>query len=817
MFALLQDVRHALRSLRSTAPTSSLVIILFALGIGATCAVFGVVRAIILKPLPFANSDRIVAIWATQPELKFLSRVPVSAPDFLDWQRQSTAFEKLAAIDDVPYTLLGGTEPEQITVVRVSHDFFQVLDISPVRGRTFSAEEDQPDQKQVVVISHAFWQQRFGGDPQVLNKSLNLNGSLYQIVGVMPPGFKFPQANEMPSYFEFPQQCNIWMPLAIGKERAANRRTHDLAVLGLLKPGVSLRQAQTEMATIEQRLVQQYPEQGEWGAEVVFLKDQIIVGVRFALLVLQGAVVLILLIACANVANLLFARSIARQREIAIRSSLGASPWRIVRQFLLESGLLAAMGGAAGILLATAALSFFTASNLPRADSVGMDSNLLIFAIIVSLLTGLLSGVFPAWWSTAPNLVEVLKEGGKGASGGVQSRRFRAGLVVIQLSFAFLLVASAGVLVRSYRSLVAVWPGFQVTDVLTADLELPESRYSTPESRLRFFRELIDRVSAISGVNSCGVISFLPLRGEAALDQYHADGQPPAKPGTDPIVAIRIASPSYFSTMRIPVIEGRMFADSDTADRPLIVVINRRFAEQAWPNQSALDKGLRVGGEQVEHGWERRPVHVIGVVDNVKAGLDSEDKPMLYFSQQQIPWPEMSIVARTRVRTEAIAPAIKREIYAIDRSQPVLDVKTMTQYLDDSLADRRLEMTMVGAFAAVAVLMAALGLYGLMSYMVSQRRREMAIRVALGAQKSDVVKLVIRGAMVFMSLGLTVGVIAYILAARLLKTLLFGIKPVDTVTIVAAVLALLVFGCLVSYLPARRSADVDPVLLLHGE
>jgi putative ABC transport system permease protein len=814
----LRDIRYALRAMRRSPLIFVLAMALLAIGIGGTTAVFAVLNSILLKPLPFANAARDAMIWTTQPQLKFLSRVPASAADFIDWQHRSAIFARMAAIDSNAYTLTGMGEPRQITAARVTSDFFPVLGVSARLGRTFVAEEDQPG-RHVAVVSDRFCNQYFGANSNPIGKPLLLDELAYSIVGVMGPEFHFPEARSLPAYFEFPAQTDIWLPLGLSPRRLADRRSHDLAVLGLLKPGRTLEQARAEMTAIATAIQQEHPESAQWMTQVVSLSDQATSQLRTPLLILQCAMLSVLLIVCSNVAGLLLARGAARKREIAIRSATGASPVRIFVQLLTESVVLAITAGLFGVSLAYLLLSLLTRSvaDLVPADHIRIDSAVLGFAVLASLGTGLIAGVMPAISSAHPDLAETLKEAGRGSSGGLRSQRSRSALVISQFAVAFLLCMSAGTLVRSYQALLEVSPGFRVSNIVTFELSLPERRYPEPESRSHFYEELSRDVSSITGVDAVGVVSYLPLKGEAGLDTYHVEGAPLEKPGSEPIVAIRMASPSYFKAMGIPLLEGRTFEDFDSAARPLVAVISRTMANSAWPNSSAIGKRLSVGSGGVHHGWEGKPVEVIGVVGDVKPSLDAVNRPQIYFAQKQIPWTDMALVVRTRLRPNQLIGPVKRAVFALDASQPILDVRSMQQWLNESVASRRYSTTVLGGFAAVAVLLAGIGLYGLLSYSVLQQRKHVAIRMSLGAQRSDIILWVMgRGAML-MAVGLTSGAILYWIGSRFLETFLFGVKSADFIAAFSALLLFTIVTVVSCYFPARKSAGLDPLAMLREE
>jgi putative ABC transport system permease protein len=820
MDTLLQDIGFGFRMLLKARGVTALAVLTLALGVGANTVIFSVVNAVLLRPLPYKEADRLVMLWATQEQLQAaLDRIPISAGDFIEWRDQNHAFEEIAAVDSATFNLTGMDQPEQIVGARVSANFFQLMGIQPALGRSFLPDEERQGNNQVVIISHSLWQRRFGANPQVVGQTMTLNNKSYNIIGIMPPNFTFPRAADLPSYFEFPPQAQLWSPLALSAQRINNRRSRDLAVIARLKPGVSIDQAQTEMSQIASRMEGQYPENKGWNVSLLPLRKQVVGDVELALLVLVGAVSFVLLIACANVANLLLARSATRAKEIAVRMAMGATPRRIVRQLLTESLLLALVGGALGVLLAYIGLPLLLAlvpSNIPRVEEIGINLWVLCFTLAISLITGIIFGMAPALQLSKINLNEVLKEGVRGSTGGGRSQRLRNLLVVAEVALALVLLVGAGLMIRSFMRLLEVAPGFNAENVMTMEVMLSSSAYSEKRQQADFFRQVLERIASLPGVRSAAAVSYLPLKGEAGFDNFTIEGRPAPPPGQEPILSIRIASPGYFNAMNIPVLKGRALAETDTANSPLVIVINESMARKFWPNEDPIGKRIKVGGSEVRHGWEGTLFPIVGVAGDVRSLLDAEPKPQIYFSYLQMPWPAMTLAIRTASAPQTIATAVREQIWAINKDQPVINVKTMEEYLSESVAQRRFSMLMLSIFAVVALILAAVGIYGVMSYSVTQRTNEIGIRMALGAQKSDILKLILKQGMVMVLIGVGIGLAVAVALTRIISSLLYGVGAIDLITYAFVASLLIVVALLAILLPSLKATKVDPMTALRA-
>lgn len=821
MEILLRDIQFALRLAARNRMITAVVALTLGLGIGANAAIFSVIDAVLLRPLPYKDADRLVMVWATYPQLQLsLDRVPVSAGDFVEWRDNSSAFEGFSAIDSANLTLTGGAEPERIVGVRVSASFFDVMGVSAAVGRVFTAAEDQPGNNSVLLISDGSWKSRFGADPAVLGKSLTLNGKSFTIIGVMPPGFEFPRASEMPAYFEFPSQPEMWLPIAISRERIESRRNHNLAVIARLKPGATIKQAESEVSGISSRLEQQYPENKGWGAVVMPLRSHLVGDIQGALLMMLGAVVFVLLIVCANVANIQMSQSSARQEEIAIRAALGASRSQIIRQLLTEDILLSLGGGLLGILFAMGAMRLFSRlkpDRIPYSDDLSIDGTVLLFTLGVSIAAGILFGLAPIYYASKWNLTEHLKQGARTGAGTAKRNRVRNLLVISQLTVAIILLAGAGLLINSFIRLMNVSPGFNPANVLTMDVSLPASRYPDKQKQSEFYRQVLEKIRALPGVESAGVVLFLPLRGAAGLDEFVIEGRPTPPDGEKPITEIRVTSPDYFKAMGIHILSGRSLTEQDNEDATPAVMINETMAKRFWPNESPIGSRVKTGGKPPQHSWEGIWLTVVGVSADVKGSLDSETRPQIYFSYLQFPFHSMSIAVRTAKDPLSLASAVRLQVYAVDRGQPVTDVSTMEHYLSESLAQRRFNTILLSVFAAIALVLAAVGIYGVMSFSVLQRTHELGVRMALGAQKKDVIRLVLSHGAVLISIGAVAGLGMAYLLTRAVSGMLFGVTATDPVTFSLVTLLLVLVTLLASFIPARRAAKVDPIIALRYE
>jgi putative ABC transport system permease protein len=812
MQTLLQDLRYSVRMLLKNPGFASAAVITLALGIGINSAIFSVVNALLVRPLPFDDLDRIVALWERVPS-QGVERNETAAANYFDWSAQQTSFERTGAYRGWSANLTGVDNPENMQGYLVTASLFDVLGVRPLHGRAFTAEEDQPGKENVVILNYGLWQRRFGGDPGIVGKTISINGVTRTVVGVMPPEFNYPPG------------AQLLAPLALTPSEAQNRGTHYMLVVARLKPGVSPAQAQAELDAIMARLERQYPDTNTGRGIGVFplLEDT----VRFysqALLTLMCAVGFVLLIACANVANLMLARAAGRDKEMAIRTALGASRWRIVRGLFTESLLLAVLGGALGVLLAFWASDLFKSAIpaeffdfVPGWKHIGVDLRVLAFAFSLSVFTALLFGLAPALQSSKPDLNAALKERGKssygGFGGGFGKRRLRSSLVIAEVALSFVLLILAGLMMKSFVRLVGADPGFNAESVLTMELSLPYAKYREAGQREAFYRQLLERVEALPGVETAGAVNHLPLGGSNTSTSFLVAGVPEPPPGQDFDGRWRICSPHYFRALGMTLLEGRAFVDQDMAGAQPVVIVNETLARKYWPNESAIGKRIRFTGDPARNPW----MHVIGVVRDVKHKLDLEVTPEYYLPHAQDAWGEMLLVARTHGEPTALASAIRGEVWKLDKDQPVSRIRTMEQVSAESVMVQRHSVVALGVFATLALLLAAVGLYGVMSYTVTQRTNEIGIRVALGANPRDVMKLVIIQGMVLVLIGVAVGSLASLGLARLIETLLFDVEPTDPLTFGASAALLAIVALLACWIPARRAAKVDPMVALRQE
>ena len=804
MGTLLKDLRYGIRSLAKNPAFTAIALITLALGIGANTAIFSVVNAVLLRPLPYDDPARIVWLWDTQPQL---ATTPTSLPDFLGWKEQNRSFDRLAAFQGGNMFVDAGDATTDTRVGLVTPDLFSVFRVSPVLGRTFTDEETLPGRFRVAVLSHSMWQSRFGSDPNVSGRTIQLNGAAYTIIGVMPAGFSYPDRAE------------LWRPLPIDPAKL-DPGPHYLNVVGRLKPDITLAQAQADMSTIAARLSQQYKEKNAGhGVRLEPLTKVVVGDVGLALYVLLGAVGFVLLIACANLANLMLARVGTRQKEIAVRTALGASRIRIVRQLLTESIMLAIVGGGAGLLLAIWAVRWIVSlsgDTIPRVQEISVDPRVAGFTLLVSVVTGVLFGLAPAIQVSRPDLTDALKESGR-STAGLRRNRLRSALVISEVALSLVLLVGAGLMIRSFAKLNQVDPGFKPDQVMTMGVAFLRTRYPEDEQVAQGFSQILEHAANAPGVLSAGAISDLPLTGSNISDSFTIEGRPPIPKEAEPSTEYHIVTPRYFESMGIPLLSGRDIAPTDTRQSPNVVVINDVFARRHFAGENPLGHRLRLQGQ------ERDPLLIVGVINNVRnLALDEQPTPEVYVPFLQDPLSPnyqraMTIVARTKSDPGAIAATLRAALTSVDKSLPLYAVKPLSEHLRDSLIRRRFNLVLLSLFGGVALLLAAVGIYGVISYGVTQRTHEMGIRTALGAKPRDVLKLVVRQAMVLALGGVGIGLLASLALTRLMKSLLFNVGVTDPLTFAAIAVLMTLIALLACLIPAQRATKVDPLVALKYE
>jgi predicted permease len=801
MDSVFHDVRYGFRMLLKHRGFAFISILALSLGIGANTAIFSVVNAVLFRPLPYKDPSRLVTILHEGGK-------PVAPANFLDWKAQNQVFESMAAAQVWDPTLTGKDRPEQLHALQLTADMFSVLGVSPIAGRTFNAGEDQPGNEHVVVLSHRFWQRMFNGDRGVVGQRLTLDGEGYTIIGVMPQDFQFAPF--------WATRAEVWTPLNLAP-RMSDRRGQSLRVFARLKPGATREQAQSEMDAITGRLEQDYPKENKGlGTSVDSLHEKVVGKSRAALLILFGAVGFVLLIACANVANLMMARATARRKEIAVRAALGAGRLRIARQLLTESVMLSLAGGVVGLLLAVwgiEALTRLGPDNLPRMKDIGLDYYVLGFTLGLSVLTGIVFGLAPVLQTTRVDLNETLKEGGRGAADGGRRNRVRRLLVVSEMGLALMLLISGGLMIRSFLRLLSVEPGFNPKQVMTMTVSLAGSEHKTEPQRAAFFNELLNRVEAIPGVQSASAINHLPLGGDVWSLGFTIEGRPAPLPGETQSAVYRIVRPRYFQTMGATLITGRDFTERDADAAPGVVIINEAFARRYFPGDDPLGKRISVSNDRLN------PHEIVGVIRDAKQSeLTSAPNPETYLPHQQAAGPRgMTLVIRSASDPAALAQVVQREVWAIDKNLPVSEVRTMEEVVAESIGPQRFNMILLSLFAGVALLLAAVGIYGVMSYTVTQRMHEIGVRMALGASRSDILRLVVKQGMVLALIGVGLGLLGALAVTRLMTSLLFNISPTDSLTFVVVSVVLTAVALIACYIPARRATNVDPMIVLRYE
>jgi len=798
---MIKDLKFGWRMLWRNPGFTCMAAIALALGIGANTAIFSVVNAVMLERMPFANPDGLVMVWEGSPHTGKPN--VVNPNNFFAWQDRNRSFERMAAFVTGPVALSGDGEPEVVDYISTTVDFFPILGVKPLMGRWFEPGEDAVDHADEVILSEGLWRRRYGADPNIIGKIIRVDTAPDKVVGVMPAGFRFPQA-----------KADLWEPRVLDRTRIYPGRY--LSVLARLRPATSHKSAQAEMNVLATQLQKERPDMdSKWGIDVIGLREQATGDVRTPLLVLLGAVGLVLLIACANVANLMLMRAAGRSREIAVRAALGAGAMRIARQLLIESALLSMVGGALGLLIGLWAVRFLSAA-LPdtiaysNLKEIRIDAPVFLFTLAIAIGTGVLFGMAPAIKAARADVQTSLKEGGRGFASG---RSFgRGALVVAEVALSMILLIGAGLLIRSFYRLENVDPGFDAQHVISMNLA-PWGQFRGPQSLVDFTRQVIERVRALPGVEAAGTTHFLPLAGEGSATGFWREDGPRPEHGAEPVTDVALVMPGYFAAMNIPILRGRVFDDRDRAGAPATVVINRTVARQFYPNENPIGKPLAIEWDHPDQRYE-----IVGVVGDVhQRGLNENVQPTAFLSMAQAPQAPITLVARAKGNPALLQNAMEAQIHAINRNVAVFDARTLDSIVSNSVAPQRFNTILLGGFAALALLLAAVGIFGVISYSVAQRTQEIGIRRALGADTANVLRLVLAQAMGLTAAGVVLGIAGAFALTRLLQTLLFEVTPTDAVTFIAVSLVLSAVALLASYLPARRAAKVDPMTALRYE
>jgi putative ABC transport system permease protein len=808
MHSLVQDIRYALRTLRKQPAFTCVVVLTLALGIGVNTAIFSVVNAVLLRPLPFPHSDQLVTVSMANPKLSE-DDIPLSVADFLDWRAQNQVFQDLAAYTDNWFSLTGNGEPQRLKGVWVTAGFFSTLGTTPLIGRTFAAGEDAADGEPLVILSQSTWERSFGSDPQIVGKAISLNGRSRTVVGVMPHSFTFPPVDER----SLPGDVDLWILHPLTPQ--TRRGPYYLRGIARLKPDASLKQAHSELDNIGGRIRQDNPlTNAETTLVSRSLKDAITGDVSRTLFVLFGGVTFVLLIASLNVANLSLSRADSRGSEIAIRTALGAGRRRIMRQLLTESLLLAGAGAAGGVLLAWWGVNLLRtigSNHLPRLHEISIDARVLAFTALLSLVSGLLFGLVPAWRASRAGLTQYLRKAPQARTGGPAWRRTRKLLVVAEVALSIVLLAGAGLMINSFLRLKRVSPGFAPERILTTEISLPSARYQEPAEINTFYEQLIAQVRNLPGVEAAGIGMSLPPNLLAITDTFTIEGAPAGK--SDPSSPVVFVSSGYFEALGIPLLAGRNFTETDRADKPRVVIINETFARRYFPHESPLGKRMKTGGvERPNNPW----MEIVGVVGDVKyAGLDKAAEPAYYEHYQQTAWSNTYIVVRSSSDSRPLASGVRQAVWSLDKDLPIAGVHTMEELLSESVARPRFRTFVFLVLGTLAIVLAVTGIYGVISYLVSQRTREIGIRVALGAQRRTVLNLIIRQGMSLALVGAAIGLIAAFVLTRLMTGLLYEVEATDPLTFASITILLLLVSLGACWIPARRAAKVDPLVALR--
>lgn len=802
METLIKDIRYGFRSLLKRPGFTAIALIALTLGIGANTAIFSLVNAVVLQPLPYNDPDRLVWVWGKIGDRS--NRASVAPGDFLDFRAQNKTFEQFAASFAVPLpvNLTGSGEPERLNASAVTGNYFQTFGVNPALGRGFSLDNERPGNDQVAILSHALWQKRFAGNEGIINQRITLDGKSFEVIGVLQKDITFPGS------------ADLWVPINFdASPQLKQRRAHFIRPIGRLKPGVTLAQAQADTDAIAAQLAQQFPDTNTgWSLRLESLHERLVGSSKTTLYILFGAVGFVLLIACTNVANLLLVRASARQKEVALRSALGASRARIVRLLLTESLLLAIAGGALGALLAAWGIDLLvtlSSGSIPSTARVRIDATVLAFTLLTSLLTGLLFGLAPALRTRKLNLTDALKEGGRTSGEGALRNRTRSLLVVFESAVAVVLLVGAGLLVRSLIALENTNPGFDANSVLTMRLDLPGVKYDTGEKAASFFQDLETRISALPGVETVGLISELPLSGQPNDGPFTVEGRAVANPKQEYGADFRRVNQHYFQALRIPILRGRNFTEQEVRQSDRVIVVSQQLVDVAFPNEEPLGKRLLTA-------MDDKPYEIIGVAGDIRhRSLEFQPYAAMYMPTREMEW--MNVVVRTQNDPLSLVPAVREQVKAIDPDQPVAAIKTMDEWVESSTATPRYRTTLLGMFAALAMILAATGIYGVMSYSVAQRTHEIGVRMALGAQRLDVLRLVVRQGMLLVAIGLVIGLGGALALTRVMSSLLFGVTAKDPLTFVAVAALLSLVAFLACYIPARRAMKVDPLTALRYE
>jgi len=821
----MNDLKFALRQLVKSPGFTVVAVLTLALAIGANTAVFSLINALLVRPLPYQQPSRLVLIWERFATMG-LERIPVSPAEYLDLEKEFKSGTGLAAFTFQRFNLGGGDVPERISGAAVSPSLFPLLGIEPIKGRTFAREEQGQGHDDVIVISERLWKRRFNSDPALIGKSLLLNGRNYAVIGVMPAKFEFPiplfgiQGNQ------FAERVDIWKPIAFTPLELKERGSRRYALIARLRPDVPLAKAQAELDQLISNWIRAYPDNysgGGFGARVYPFQDQIVGGMRTGLTILLGAVIFVLLIACANLATMLLARASARERELAIRVALGAERWRLVRQMLVESVLLALVGATAGLVLSVWGLELLKhigARTIPRLVEVNVDLVVLLVTGAVAVGTGILFGLIPALATAKPELTEALKEGGRSSTAGAERNKVRNSLVVAEIALALVLLVSAGLLLKSYVRVQNVDPGFDHGNVLTAEVNLSDIKYPQSESAdyrkgeamINFWNEALRRIQQLPGVEAAGCTIILPLSGSNSDSSFAIEGRMPGKNEPGPDEEIRIVTPDYFRVLKTPLLHGRFFSESGNRDAPGVAIVNDALAKKYWPNEDAL-------GKRITFDDPRKPgakwLTIVGIVRNIRhRGLDMDAAPEYYLPLAQNAESSMILTVRSGQDPRTLASAIRREIQSLDPDQPIANVRTLEAVTAESIAPRRMSMVLLGAFAGFALLLAGVGIYGVISYLVVQRTHEIGVRMALGAQRNDVLRLIVGHAAKLVGIGTLIGLVLAFVSTRLLSAFLYHVGAFDVPTFLFVTMTLAAVALLASYIPARRAARADPVIAL---